>query len=141
MESENGFNMGRSAEISRDEVKFQKFISRLQVKFADLFYALLRVQLILKGITTEDDWSEISQDIKFRFNRDTYFDELKENEILTERVNMLNTIQPLIGTFFTEDYIRKHILKMSDEEIRELQDSFDEQPKQPEEQVQQEPTE
>lgn len=141
MESENGFNMGRSAEISRDEVKFQKFISRLQVKFADLFYSLLRVQLILKGITTEDDWSEISQDIKFRFNRDTYFDELKENEILSERINMLNTIQPLIGTFFTEDYIKKHILKMSDQEIRDLQDSFDQQPVQQEQQIPQEPTE
>ena len=141
MESENGFNMGRSAEISRDEVKFQKFISRLQVKFSELFYSILRVQLILKGITTEDDWDEISQDIKFRFNRDTYFDELKENEILSERINMLNTVQPLIGTFFTEDYIKKHILKMSDQEIRELQDSFDQQPVQQEPQIPQEPTE
>ena len=141
MESENGFNMGRSAEISRDEVKFQKFITRLQVKFSELFYSLLRVQLILKGITTEDDWNDISQDIKFRFNRDTYFDELKENEIMSERINMLNTIQPLIGTFFTEDYIKKHILKMSDQEIRDLQDSFDQQPVQQEQQIPQEPTE
>tara|TARA_Y100000385_G_scaffold290193_1_gene362356 strand:- start:1350 stop:2924 length:1575 start_codon:yes stop_codon:yes gene_type:complete len=141
MESENGFNMGRSAEISRDEVKFQKFITRLQVKFSELFYSLLRVQLILKGITTEDDWNDISQDMKFRFNRDTYFDELKENEIMSERINMLNTIQPLIGTFFTEDYIKKHILKMSDQEIRDLQDSFDQQPVQQEQQIPQEPTE
>jgi len=130
MESENGFNMGRSAEISRDEVKFQKFITRLQTRFGELFYSLLRVQLILKGITTEDDWNEISQDIKLIFNRDTYFDELKENEILTERINMLNTVQPLIGTFFTEDYVKKHILKMTDEQIRDLKDSFEEQPQQ-----------
>ena len=141
MESENGFNMGRSAEITRDEVKFQKFIIRLQVKFSELFYSLLRVQLILKGITTEDDWNDISQDIRFRFNRDTYFDELKENEIMSERINMLNTVQPLIGTFFTADYIKKYILKMSDQEIRDLQDSFDQQPIQQEQQVPQEPTE
>ena len=86
--------MGKSSEITRDEVKFQKFIQRLQVRFQKMFMSLLRTQLILKGIVTPQDWQIINDDIRVVFNRDTYFDELKENEILSERLNMLNNVQP-----------------------------------------------
>ena len=131
LESDNGFNMGKSSEITRDEVKFQKFIQRLQVRFQKMFMGLLRTQMILKGISTEEDWRIIEDDIRIVFNRDTYFEELKENEVLTERLNMLNNIQPFIGKFFPESYIRKNILKMTDEEIKEIQDELDQQPEPP----------
>ena len=131
LESDNGFNMGKSSEITRDEVKFQKFIQRLQVRFQKMFMGLLRTQMILKGISTEEDWRIIEDDIRIVFNRDTYFEELKENEVLTERLNMLNTIQPFIGRFFPESYVRKNILKMTDEEIKEIQDELDQQPEPP----------
>jgi len=131
LESDNGFNMGKSSEITRDEVKFQKFIQRLQVRFQKMFMGLLRTQMILKGISTEEDWRLIEDDIRIVFNRDTYFEELKENEVLTERLNMLNNIQPFIGKFFPESYIRKNILKMTDEEIKEIQDELDQQPEPP----------
>ena len=87
--------------------------------------------MILKGISTEEDWRIIEDDIRIVFNRDTYFEELKENEVLTERLNMLNNIQPFIGKFFPESYIRKNILKMTDEEIKEIQDELDQQPEPP----------
>ena len=82
LEAENGFNMGRSAEITRDELKFFKFVDRLRHRFSDLFLNALRVQLIMKGVMTEDDWNLISPDIQFDYTKDSYFTELKENEIL-----------------------------------------------------------
>jgi len=139
--SENGFNMGRSAEISRDEVKFQKFISRLQYRFAEMFMTLLKTQLILKGITTQDDWDMISKDMKVVFNRDTYFDELKENEILSERLNMLDKVQPFVGEFFPKNFIFKKVLKLTDKEIKDIQDELEQEPamveQQPPEQMEQ----
>ena len=138
LETDNGFNMGKSSEITRDEVKFQKFIQRLQVRFQKMFMSLLRTQLILKGIVTPQDWQIINDDIRVVFNRDTYFDELKENEILSERLNMLNNVQPFVGQFFSEDYVRKNILKMTDEEIEDLQNELDQQPAEPQ-MVDQEP--
>ena len=89
LEAENGFNMGRSAEITRDELKFFKFVDRLRHRFSDLFLNALRVQLIMKGIMTEDDWNLISPDIQFDYTKDSYFTELKENEILKERIEAL----------------------------------------------------
>ena len=129
LEAENGFNMGRSSEITRDEVKFQKFVTRLQLRFSEIFVHLLRIQLILKGIISEKDWEEISENIKIVFARDTYFQELKEMEMLTERLNMLNNIQPHIGTLFSEKYVKKNIMKLTDEEIKKLQDEIDETPR------------
>ena len=109
--------MGRAAEITRDEVKFYKYIERLRTRFSSIFLQLLRVQCILKGVLTEDDWNEITPDIQLDFNRDSYFTELKENEILSNRLQMLGAIQPLIGTYFSNNYVKKNILRMSDEEI------------------------
>ena len=125
MMADNGFNMGRSAEITRDEVKFYKYIERLRTRFSHIFLHVLRAQCILKGIITEDDWNEISPDIEIIFNRDSYFTELKENEILTNRLQMLGAIQPLIGQYFSEEYVKRNILRMSDEEIIQMQNQID----------------
>ena len=124
MMADNGFNMGRSAEITRDEVKFYKYIERLRTRFSHIFLDVLRVQCILKGIITEDDWNEISPSIEIIFNRDSYFTELKENEILTNRLQMLGQIQPLIGLYFSEEYVKRNILRMSDEEIIQMQNQI-----------------
>lgn len=120
MEVQTGFNLGRSSEIARDEVKFYKFIERLRNKFSNLFIDILKKQCVLKGIMTIDDWKDIQHDIKFEYTKDSYFTELKENEILRERIEMLNTIGPLSGTLFSNKYIRKKILKQTDEEMTEM---------------------
>jgi len=131
---QDGFNMGRAAEITRDEVKFYKYIERLRSRFGHIFLSILRVQCILKGILTEEDWNEISPSIELEYNRDSYFTELKESEILTNRLQMLNSIQPLIGTYFSNNYVKKNILRMSDEEIikmdNEIQVELAQQPQQ-----------
>ena len=124
MMADGGFNMGRSAEITRDEVKFYKYIERLRTRFSHIFLDVLRVQCILKGIITEDDWNEISPHIEIIFNRDSYFTELKENEILTNRLQMLGQIQPLIGQYFSEEYVKRNILRMGDEEIIQMQNQI-----------------
>lgn len=115
LETTTGFNMGRSSEISRDEVKFFKFIERLRAKFSMLFLDLLKKQLLLKGICTLNDWERIYQDINFSFTKDSYFTELKENEILREKVDMLNILASYEGKYFSSKYIRKHILRQTDE--------------------------
>lgn len=120
MEVQTGFNLGRTSEITRDEVKFYKFIERLQNKFSAVFLDILKKQLILRGIITPEDWTQIHQDINIVFSKDSYFTELKENEILNERVNMLNVLGNYNGTFFSTNYIRKNILKQTDEEIAKM---------------------
>jgi hypothetical protein len=117
---DSGFNMGRSAEITRDEVKFNKFIDRLRHRFCGLFLDLLKTQVILKGIMTEDDWTRISQDITFKFNNDSYFTELKNNDILRERLDIIAAVTPYIGQFFSGEYVRKNFLKQSEEEMLEI---------------------
>jgi len=117
---ENGFNLGRSAEITRDEVKFYKFIERLRNKFAQVFMQLLRIQLVLKGIITQNDWEEINYAINFSFNKDSYFTDLKDAEILSARMELAVQMEPMIGKYFSSNYIKKNILKQSDEEIEQL---------------------
>jgi hypothetical protein len=120
MEVQTGFNLGRSSEITRDEVKFYKFIERLQNKFSNMFLDILKKQCLLRGIMTVEDWSKVYQDISIKFSKDSYFTELKENEILNERVNMLNVLGNYNGLFFSTNYIRKNILKQSDEEMARM---------------------
>jgi hypothetical protein len=120
LESDNGFNMGKSSEINRDELKFFKFIEKQRQKFAELFSAAMRVQLVLKGIMKEDDWQKIKDDVQFDFARDSYFTELKNNEILTERMNLLGSMNEHIGKYYSIEWIRKHILHQSEEEIKEM---------------------
>jgi hypothetical protein len=117
---ENGFNLGRSADITRDEVKFYKFIERLRTKFAELFMQLLRIQLILKGIITENDWEDISYNLNFIFNKDSYFTDLKDAEILSARMELATQMEPMIGKYYSSLYIKKNILKQTEEEIEQM---------------------
>jgi hypothetical protein len=116
----SGFNMGRSVEITREEVKFYKFIERLRHQFTKLFLDLLRVQLLLKGVVTEDDWQQLKTELRFVYNTDNYFWDLKEAEILAERMKMLSMVQPYIGQYFSTEYIRRNVLRQTEEEMREL---------------------
>lgn len=129
LESTTGFNMGRSSEISRDEVKFFKFIERLKIKFSMLFLDLLKKQVILKGIMTLEDWDKIYQDIQINFNKDSYFNELKENEIMRDKVDMLNVLSTFEGKYFSSKYIRKHILGQSDDVMKEIDEQMAEEQK------------
>lgn len=126
LETTTGFNMGRTSEITRDEVKFYKFIERLRMKFSMLLLEILKRQCILKGILTINDWNKISQDIVFNFNKDSYFNELKENEIMREKVEMLNILANFTGTFYSTKYIKKKILKMTEQEIAEMEVEMEE---------------
>lgn len=137
MEPQNGFNMGRVSEITRDEVKFFKFIERLQNKFSMVFLDILKKQCILRGIMTIDDWNNIYQDVVINYSKDSYFTELKENEILREKVDMLNTLGNYTGIFFSTKYIRKNILKQTDEEIAKMDQEMEtERQKQLQQQIQ-----
>ena len=115
---QSGFNMGRSVEITREEVKFYKFIDRLRHHFSKMFLDFLRVQLLLKGIMTEEDWVALKQDIKIVYNSDNYFWDLKEAEIMAERIKMLSYIEPYKDKYFSTDFIRRKILHQTEEEIR-----------------------
>lgn len=126
MEVQSGFNLGRSSEITRDEVKFYKFIERLQNKFNGVFMDILKKQCLLRGIMTPEDWTKIHQDVSIVYSKDSYFTELKENEILNERVNMLNVLGNYNGVFFSTNYIRKNILKQTDEEIAQMNTEMEE---------------
>jgi len=120
LEQEQQFSLGRSTEISRDEVKFQKFIDRLRNKFSHLFMDVLKKQLILKKIITEADWDSWKEDIKVEYSRDNYFSELKESELLKERIQTLDMIQPHVGEYFTKEWVMKNVLKLSEEDTKEL---------------------
>jgi hypothetical protein len=114
LKGDGGFNIGRSSEITRDEVKFTKFVSRIRNKFSSLFSEALRVQLIAKGVINPDDWDAIAQDIRFDFMRDNHFSEIKDNEILQGRLNILATIDPFVGKYYSPSYVKKNILNLDD---------------------------
>lgn len=121
LEQEAQFSLGRSSEISRDEVKFQKFVDRLRSRFSKLFLGILKKQLILKNIITEEDWNEFKNDIYVDFMKDNHFTELKESEILRERIATLDQISQYVGTYFSKDWVMKNVLQMSDEEVEKLE--------------------
>ena len=116
---EGGFNLGRSSEILRDELKFTKFVGRLRKRFSNMFSDMLKTQLILKNIITPEDWKIMSEHIQYDFLYDNHFSELKEAELMTERLNMAATAEPYIGKYYSQDYIRRKILRQTDEEIIE----------------------
>ena len=123
LEQESGFVLGRAAEISRDEVKFTRFVERLRNRFGHLFNTCLEKQLILKGILTLNDWRMIEQKIHYEWQTDSQFAELKEAEMLTERLNLLqsmNFADEIVGNFYSKEYVRKRILKQTQEEIMEI---------------------
>ena len=116
---EGGFNLGRSSEILRDEVKFSKFVGRLRKRFSNMFNDMLKTQLILKNIITPEDWELMSDHIQYDFLYDNHFAELKETELMTERLNMVATAEPYIGKYYSQDYVRRKILRQTDQEIIE----------------------
>jgi hypothetical protein len=128
METETGFSLGRSNEISRDELKFNKFVSRLRKKFADLFLQVLKTQLILKGVISREDWEQIKEDIIIDFKKDNYFAELKDAEMLRERMNTLQLVDPFVGKYYSRLWVRKHILQQSDTDIEEIDAQMEQEP-------------
>lgn len=128
LEQEAQFSLGRSTEISRDELKFQKFIDRLRSKFSALFLGILKTQLILKGVITSDDWNNMKNDITVDFMRDNHFTELKDMEILRERLETLDRVNNYVDQYFSRDWIMKNVLQFSDEDIDQMsQQAKDEQ--------------
>tara|TARA_R110000851_G_scaffold36704_3_gene95560 strand:+ start:21 stop:602 length:582 start_codon:yes stop_codon:yes gene_type:complete len=130
LESESGFNLGRSTEITRDEIKFGKFVSRLRARFSILFTNLLKVQLISKGIISENDWKVLEQQLHYKFQTDSHFVDLKDMEILKEKMDVMREIQDYVGVYFSKEYIKKSILRFSDEELREMDRQMEEEAKQ-----------
>lgn len=121
MKPDQGMNFGRQAEITRDELKFSKFISRLRKKFSELFDDLLKTQLVLKGIMSAQDWDKIKEDVYYNFTQDAYVAEAKESEILRNRLDLLNTINPFVGTYFSREYVYDKILRLTEEEWDDMQ--------------------
>jgi hypothetical protein len=119
MDGEGGFNLGRSSEILRDEVKFSKFVARLRKRFSYMFHDMLKTQLILKNIITPEDWDMMEEHIQYDFLYDNHFAELKDAELLNERLNMVQIAEPYVGKYFSQDYLRRKILRQTDEEIIE----------------------
>ena len=124
MDSEAGFSLGRSTEITRDELKFTKFVQRIRKKFTPLFTDILKTQLLLKGVIAPDDWPLIQEHIQYDFLQDGHFAELKDAELLENRIQSLESIQSYIGTFFSKEYVLKKVLRMNDAEIDEMQDQI-----------------
>jgi hypothetical protein len=125
LEQESQFSLGRSTEISRDEVKFQKFIDRLRKRFSGLFTGILKKQLILKGIITEQDWDTWKNDIQIDFVRDNHFTELKDSEILRERLSTLDQVSQYVGEYFSREWVMKNVMMMSDEDIEEMKNQVE----------------
>jgi hypothetical protein len=123
--SDGGFNLGRSSEILRDELKFTKFVGRLRKRFANLFSDMLKTQLILKNIITPEDWEKISDHIQYDFLYDNQFAELKDSELMNERLGTLASIEPYIGKYYSVDYVRRKILRQTDTEIREIDEQIE----------------
>jgi DNA-dependent RNA polymerase auxiliary subunit epsilon len=122
-QQQSGLNFGRAAEINRDEWKFTKFIARLRRRFSLIFDDLLKTQLILKGIITEADWESIKYKIQYNFATDAYYTESKEQQILQSRIEILNGMANYIGSLYSKEYVQKNILKLTDDEIAEIEAS------------------
>jgi hypothetical protein len=123
--SDGGFNLGRSSEILRDELKFAKFVGRLRKRFANMFNDMLRTQLILKNIVSTEDWETISDHIQYDFLYDNQFAELKESELMNDRLATLATIEPYIGKYYSTEYVRKKVLRQTDSEIIEIDEQIE----------------
>lgn len=125
MESDNQFNMGRSSEITRDEIKFNKFVKRLRTRFTHLFEGLLEIQLVLKGVLSRADWEEMRNNIYYDFKEDNYFSELKQTEIMTERLRLAGEIDPLVGKYYSMKWVRENVLRMTEDDIRQVDKEID----------------
>ena len=125
LQPEQNFSLGRSNEISRDELKFQKFIDRLRSRFNVLFMELLKIQLVAKGIIKIEEWDELRKNIKIQYNRDNHFSELKELEVLQNRLNAVQMIDPYVGKYYSRAWVSKNILKLNEEEFEEMQEELE----------------
>ena len=123
--ADGGFNLGRSSEILRDELKFSKFVGRLRKRFSAMFNDMLRTQLILKNIVTPEDWESMGEHIQYDFLYDNQFAELKESEMIQSRLGNLATIEPYIGKFYSTEFVRKKILRQTDSEIEEIDNQIE----------------
>ena len=122
LEQEAQFSLGRTSEITRDELKFQKFVARLRTRFGKFFLDLLKVQLQLKGVIVETDWDDMKNDIIIDYTKDNHFAELKEAELLRERLQTLDQISQYVGTYFSKDYVMKNVLGFTEEDVEKMQD-------------------
>jgi len=127
LQGDNGFNMGRASEISRDELKYSKFINRIRLRFSELLMNFLKVQCITKQLMNEDDWVKINQHIKFDFSTDSYFAESKQAELYKDRMAIMREVADYSGKFFSDMWIRKNILRQSDEDIAEIDAQIEQQ--------------
>jgi hypothetical protein len=125
LEPNQGFSIGRVAEVTRDELKFTKFIDRLRNRFADVFDQALRVQCVLKGICTAEEWDEFKEHIYFDFIQDNNFTELKDAELMKERLALLGQVDPYTGRYYSQAWIQRNVLRMTDDEIEEMQKEID----------------
>jgi hypothetical protein len=122
----SGFSLGRVNEINRDELKFAKFVSRMRNKFADLFDQALRVQCVLKGICTDEEWKEFREHVYFDFIKDNNFSELKDAELMKERLSLLGAVDSYTGRYFSQAWIQRNVLRLTDDQIKEMQTEIDE---------------
>ena len=120
LESDKSFDLGKSEEINRDEIKFTKFVGRLRKKFSDLFHDLLKTQLILKGVITPDDWEEMKEHIQYDYLYDNHFSELKDLEMLQKKMEVLNELDLYVGKYFSQDYVMRQLLQFTEQEITEM---------------------
>ena len=124
LQGEGGFSMGRSSEILRDEIKFSKFVGRMRKRFSSMFNDILKTQLLLKNVITTEDWEYMADHIQYDFLYDNHFAELKDAELMQERINLAGMVEPYVGKYYSQDYLRRKILRQSDEDIIE-QDEVD----------------
>ena len=115
-----GFNLGKTTEVLRDELKFTKFIGRLRKRFGELFHDILKTQLILKGVISPEDWDDMKEHIQYDFLFDNHFNELKEKELMTQRIQLATQMDVFVGKYYSIEYIRKHILEQSEKEYKEI---------------------
>jgi polyhydroxyalkanoate synthesis regulator phasin len=120
LEPEGQFSLGRSGEINRDEIKFAKFIERLRDRFTHLFDQLLEIQLLLKGVMTREEWKEFKNDIKYDFQRDNYYAEIKEQDMMNNRLAVLGVVDAYAGKYYSVEWIRRNILRQNEDEMKEI---------------------
>jgi hypothetical protein len=120
--------LGRTTEVTRDELKFAKFITRIRNKFSQIFDHALATQLVLKGICSKEEWQTFREDIYYDYKKDNNFQELKEAELLRERLNMVGMIDPFVGRYYSQEWVKKNVMKLTDEEIEDMQKQIDAEP-------------
>jgi hypothetical protein len=121
LEPNQGFSLGRTSEITRDELKFSKFVDRLRNKFTDMFDQALRIQCVLKGICTAEEWDKFKENIHYDFIKDNNFAELKEAELMTQRLQLLGAVDPYTGRYFSQAWIQRNVLRLTDDQIKEME--------------------